>query len=65
MSPRIRIAIALVLGASGLALAVSTGASPDTGCRVEVYADGSAEPICRPGSINPAPVSEWPIVRIP
>lgn len=59
-----RIALALALGASGIALAVSTHTSPDTGCRIEVYSDGSAEPICLPGHANPAPVSEWPIVRV-
>lgn len=60
-----RIALALALGGAGIALAVSAGAHPDQGCRIEVYSDGSAEPICLPGRYNPAPVAEWPIVRIP
>lgn len=33
-------------------------------CQIEVYDDGSAEPICQPGWMPTRPINEWPIVRV-
>jgi hypothetical protein len=33
-------------------------------CRIEVYSDGSAEPICQPGWMPTRPIDEWPIIRV-
>lgn len=50
----------LALGLGGL----TRPTAPETHCRIEVYADGSAEPLCQPGWMPTQPVSAWPIVSV-
>lgn len=51
---------AIALGVYGL----TQPPAPEEHCRIEVYADGSAEPLCQPGYQPTRPVAEWPIVRV-
>lgn len=61
------LALFLALALSCLALGVyglTRPSASESRCRIEVYADGSAEPICQPGYMPTRPVAEWPIVRV-
>jgi hypothetical protein len=51
---------AVGLGAYGL----TQPPAAERHCRIEVYADGSAEPLCQAGYQPTRPIDQWPIVRV-
>lgn len=56
--------LAITLAVIGAGLAGVYGHPHERHCRIEVYADGSAEPLCDAGWQPTRPISEWPIVRV-
>lgn len=56
--------LAVTLAVIGAGLAGVFGHRPEQHCRIEVYADGSAEPLCDAGWQPTRPINEWPIVRV-
>lgn len=57
--------LAAFLACLGLGLwGLTQPPQPEARCRIEVYADGSAEPLCQPGYQPTRPIDQWPIIRV-
>lgn len=65
---RVAVVIAVTLLAITCAVIIWTSTHEFTHreehCRIEVYSDGSAEPICQPGWQPTQPIEDWPIVKV-